>query len=306
MVILAWGCSGDKEDGFDRKTAYGNSWNEITEKYHVTDTVGLEIYDIKATSEGQSVLLGLKDGKLWVALHDDTGGALRYEYTTEENYELNRTIHLGYNEYAHVNAGNLSIGDIMLNEYGVVFDIPVEGDVKYLMMDICFISENGMRLQTNIEAAFTFPWYDGGIWAFYDPTYNSFVRFDNYSYFFDRHGELLFKKEIRVFSEIKDFFIPISTNECIGFISLGYNGYWLSISKDIHTLSRLNMKDGAVIWEVRPLENMEGDFIVESSSITSVNKESVTCSSNIVYKNGDTRSVNFTVDIETGAVVMED
>ena len=308
LVALACGC-GDDEDGFDRKTAFGNSWSEIMEKYHVTDTAGLDVYDIKATNEGQSVLLGLKDGKLWVALHDDTEGALRYEYMTEENYDLERTYHLEYNDYTHIRVGDLRIGYILSSEHGVVFNISL---VHYPnpMLDVCFVHEEGITLQTNVEAQFMAPWYDGGVWLFYDPIKIASVSGHTDSYFFNYKGELSFVRLMGVRSEVTDAFIVISPEECIGFckgkLVKVKEQYSFFVDKDVYTFSRLNMKDGAVIWEVRPLENMEGDFIVESSSITSSNEETVTCSSNIVYKNGDTRSVNFTVDIETGSIVMED
>ncbi|WP_303327396.1 hypothetical protein [Butyricimonas paravirosa] len=298
LFILS-GCSKSNDDDKegDRVTYCGLYMRDIMKNYHITDTFALDVYNISSNSSVGTILIGIKNKKLWVAQHDDANGILVNTYISSMNYEFDRKIHINYDNYDHIYTQNLNIENITPTEHGFIFTIPLSRNYPDAVSDICFIHDKTITIQNNVNFAFVFPWYDGGIFTTYTRIDNAYASVENHpSCYFNYKGDKLFESAIFLDLETAKSVIPINENEIVGFCKLDKILYTTNV------IARINLKEKEILWESNPYKNITGDFIIKGNVLKSKNDRYFEYNSKIVYQNGEIKTMHYKISIETGEI----
>lgn len=181
ITISVLGCSSDDVDSF-----YG---------FKVENTAGIEIKSIKKTqvlnssdphqTSTKTALYGVKDGKIWISIFDNSTKEKVYEYTYKE--KIPTTINRPFGEVFNVASFRVEVhecGGLMIisGEYlNYVpqdgFSYPNTGD-SILGFDGVLIGKNG---NTRITSLITYPWYE----------YSIICKVDKENIIFGQSGEQL-------------------------------------------------------------------------------------------------------------------
>lgn len=299
LLVVFIGCSKSNDDdkGGDKITHCGMCMSDIMKNYHIIDTSNLDVYNINSNSSVGTILIGIKNEKLWIAQHDDANGILVNTYISNMNYEFDRKIHINYDNYDHIYTQHLNIENITPTEHGFIFTIPLSRDRPDAVSDICFIHDKTLTVQNNVNFAFAFPWYNGGIFTTYTRIDNAYASVEHHpSCYFDYKGNKLFESAIFFDLETVKSIIPINENEIVGFCKLDEVLFTTNI------ITRINLKEKETLWESDPYKNIVGDFIVKENSLVSHNDQYFEYNSQIVYQNGDTKMMHYKINIENGEV----
>lgn len=258
----------------------------------------LDIYDFEGNMIAENVVragnddsffyLGFQGNKLWTGYHDANGNYK--EICSLEDFERDRTLHLGYGEYIDVHIERIIIKKenhfMHKNDYGYVL-LPsyISFSFNYdFMCDVLFLNEqdNSFYIRTLPSAASGYSLYQLQDW------YKDSVLLykDGSSFVFNMDGEKLF--------DVKNVGV---THE---------NVHLLSYEEGIklnRTVLRYNFRSGTSLWNTT-LDKLSGvpsdariSFTIQEQNAT---YWSVQC--NVVNRDGSKSKFVFCLDIETGQV----
>lgn len=302
-LFIFIGCSKDESSvKNDRITRCGQYLNDIMKNYNIADTSELEVYDIKSMSEAETLLLGTKGKKLWIAHHDNIKKELINTYTSDSDYEFARKYHIDYNNYDQIYTQDLRIENIMTTEYGFIFTIPFSRNSPKGVSDICFIHDGVMSVKNNVFFDFILPWYNGGIFTFYTFRENAYVSYGDLSCCFNCKGTKLFESAVWENLDAAKSVKTINDNEIIGFCNIQSISNTQVICNTTNLLTRTNLKDKKTVWEAYPFKDITGDFIIKENTLVSHDGQYFEYNSKIVYQNGDVVTMRYKIDIETGEI----
>ena len=227
--------------------------------------------------------LGFQENKLWAGYYDSNGNYK--ESCSLEDFERDRTLHLGYGEYIDVHIDAVGIRSIRKNDYGYAF-LPVYRSSSWdFVCDVLFLNE-----QDNLFYIVTLPFEtSGGSYQIEDWYKDSVLLYKAYggsSFVFNMKGEKLF--EAKGVDETHEDLHLLSYEE----------GIYLD-----RTVSRYKFSSGTSVWHTAldKLSEVPSDARI-SFTIQEQNETSWTVLCNVVNRDGSKSEFTFRLDIGTGQV----
>ena len=245
--------------------------------------------NVTVTNDGDSYFLtGFQNDKLRIDVYDENTGKTK-NWISETAFDKTLSIHQGYGEYINYNIDSVRISDILPMDWGYVTDLTyiVDDRISEIDKDLLILNDQGniILMETEKHPYISYrSWYnnsfliqDSNIWTVISPD-----------------GEEILNVEDDYFSNIGNF-EPISYDEIIK-IKASYSDEWI--------ISLYNLRDQTTRWETKLdvlSANMESDAKLSATIHKNGNIWQYQC--DILYYDGNTRQVSFTINIETGALL---
>lgn len=298
------GCSKDHiEDNEDLRVATcGISWKDIVIKYGIKDTIGLDIHVIYPIENKKSILSGIKNGKFWVTVSNDSTHSISGEWISAYNFATQRTIE---NENEVLIVPNITINESIVTNEGIIFSIPLNARYNSYH-DLCFIQDDKMNLVQNVKCHFIKQWYENsvitGLDFEKDPSittrYNGFVFFNNGEEYYTLPS--YFTKFLSKIDMINYF---------EGIINLGEVSkndlYQLEVISNNDIISKYNFKDKVEEWRVKLSDHIECDNFTIISNLTEIHDDIAKFDITLKGANENERTRSLNINLTTGDVNLK-
>ena len=265
----------------DRYFYYEHSDESIFSVRDFEGNVIAEDVALASNDDNISFYLGFQGSKLWAGYHDANGNYK--EFCSLEDFERDRTLHLGYGEYIDVHIDGIDITSLRKNDYGYAFFPVYRSSSLKFVCDVLFLNE-----QDNLFYIGTLPLEtSGGSYQIEDWYKDSVLLYKKGSSFvFNMKGEKLF--EAKGVDETRENMHLLSYEE----------GIYLD-----RTVSRYNFSSGTSVWHTAldKLSEVASDAKI-NFTIQEQNETSWTVLCNVVNWDGSKSEFVFRLDIETGQV----
>ena len=110
-----------------------------------------------------SLLTGFQDGKVWVAYEDEEKGW--QEFVSAETFERNRSIHLGYGEYANIYIEKIEPTFFLKTNWGFAFIPTLSREPYYCESVFLGKDDNLLIVLCNVKSHYLIDWYDDTVFV---------------------------------------------------------------------------------------------------------------------------------------------
>ncbi len=279
-------------------TAYGNNYFLLSfDTYRTESSGGNEKYllsdgeiiatNVTVTYEGNSYFFtGWQNDKLRVDVYDESTKETN-NWISETAFDKTLSVHQGYGEYITHKIDSVRLSNVLSLDWGYVGSLTYRTDKGIVNKDLLILNNQGdiilKELENNSYISYR-GWYnnsfliqDSNIWTVISPDGEEILNVEDDYFYSINHLE------------------PISYDELIK-IKDSYSNEW--------TISRYNLRNQTTRWETKLdvlSANMESDAKLSATIHKNGNIWQYQC--DILYYDGSTRQVSFTINIETGELL---
>lgn len=233
------------------------------------------INDVNMTNfESEHIYTGFQNNRLWIGFLNDSL-VITKEYVSDNAFDRDRKIHLGYGEYMEYSIKSVSIGSHIKTKSGIFF-IPryLTTENEYISQDVAVFKDEKIELY-KLENKL-----NGNLLEWY----NESILID-YKYVLSKNGEKVCEGDF--FRVNYDYNIPVSYKS------------WMHMNK--YGIYMYNIEDGCswyTLFDTQVPDNskIEYTLLKQDNSIWTFKR-------NIVNYDGSKSSVTFEIDIETGKLL---
>lgn len=280
VVLCFMSCSKDSGEVLNTTIPEPDFPQNIYEVYGITDYENIELL-----SNYGANFSGLRDGKLWLASFNKEDKSPIINWTDNKPFERKRKIYKGYGEYENGIIQNMSFMELMQKDedfiarmqYGYIKE---DDSILNTFYGILFKKGNTSK-EINTMDDYIKPWYEGSIIN------------DNCCY--SPEGDTIFIVKEGAFNRFFNSMEMLSYKEAIYTEFLGGQmGFWIG---------RRNFELGENVWN----KGISGTFNEPHNAksevhITDKSANIWSYSVDIIYYDGNKKTVNFKVNIDDGTI----
>lgn len=274
---------------------------DIFQGYQVSDTIGIRKVQFRESRRDSNLIFisGIKKGKVWYGKFDKTTKKPIFEVEDQQEFNKTQSVHLGYGEYRDITVDKVVVIDgIQVNNTDcihIAFIEECEEGFDFLVLStsrIDFINDNKITKSLYKEDYSSinlklYEWIDSII-SEEDSKYYS------YSLCGDINFESLYGYNIFYYTEA---YSPYSMEDCIVIVASA--GIIRTIS-----IQKFNMKKEFKEWSTNISEAHMDDRII--NPIFNYENDECNISFDILSKSGDKKTIETTINIETGNIILLD
>lgn len=295
MVTLCVGLySCSKEVDIQSVEIPSDDFNSIYKEYGL-DPAQYKYLKGKLSVVGETILAGLKNGHIWMAVYETNSKKKLYEVIDTEATKEEIIKNLGYGKSETLPLNNIQIAGLVQTERGaigqlnIVYMKDVSGQNYQVHQTTFFNSGSSIKKKTgiindNYKPTAVSKWYKDAVILSDD--YTSYIGTG--SYCCNDKGDTLYVTQTYINSSVE----IISYEE-------GINIGWTS--------ERWNYKTGKLVWSSKVNDPFEiPDNTKRATSILDKSTDTWKCKVDLLYYDGTKKDFTFEIDINDGMIIGQD
>jgi len=231
-------------------------------------------------------LSGIKNGKIWIGQFNPSTKMQIKEWIFPDKLERNRSVHEGYGEYRNVQIKKIMPQNLYNIEDNFIITIGFKDNKKDYSIGHFLLSNDNIPEELSIPADLSinliYKWYN-----------NSFlIRQEKKYSIIGQDGKTITTFDYSTYPrDFSTFITPLSYSEYINF--------------SYPSLRRINLEKDEQMWStyVDELREIPSDAKV-TQTIVSIKTDVIEYKVDILYYEGNTKTVRFTVDINNGDITI--